>query len=182
MTVAGDRVRESELSIDEMAVADGVILSDEWLHNSVHNWMITDQMNFAPQNIWPIDEVTLHSTDIVPHCLSWDDLNIWCHWKLDLNNICLNAHKYKLTKIIFIWCDPSDGIHCYDSVLVQLVEVLKVQYCGHLICNCRVNNIEQYVLLRLDWGQWYQIFYHWIFHTGQSWLKDHYKTKYIINL
>ena len=52
MTVAGDRVRESELSLDVMAAADGVILSDEWLHNSVHNiWMITDQMNFAPQSI-----------------------------------------------------------------------------------------------------------------------------------
>ena len=66
MMVAGDRVRECELSLDEMAAADGVILSDKWLYNSVHIWMITDQMNFAPQSIWPIDEVTLHSTDIDP--------------------------------------------------------------------------------------------------------------------
>ena len=29
MTVAGDRVRESELSLDEMAAADRVILSDK---------------------------------------------------------------------------------------------------------------------------------------------------------
>ena len=82
MTVAGDRVRESELSLDEMAAADGVVLTDKWLYNSLHIWMITDQMNFAPQSIWPIDEMTLHSTNIVPHCLSWDELNIWCHWKL----------------------------------------------------------------------------------------------------
>ena len=82
MMVAGDRVRESELSPDEMVAADGIILSDkQWLHNSVHIWMVTDQMNFAPQSIWPIDEAALHSTDIVPHCLSWDELNIWCHWK-----------------------------------------------------------------------------------------------------